>query len=175
VGIGSAQKQARAHAGMTQEELAYHLNMSRPAVANVERGYRKMPRDVMGKAAETLDDGFYAMETAQEVLGEGWIPVLNNVDLHRSAVKEKMLEEIQEAMDQMAVTSMVEPPGPDRRKEIEQLLLECIDVIVGLNHYVAVLCREYAISWFGIWRLYHKKVRDRGYLKKEDRHLSGSR
>jgi transcriptional regulator with XRE-family HTH domain len=167
VSIGSAQKEARAHAHMTQEELAYHLNMSRPAVANVERGYRKMPRDVMGKAVETLDCGFYAMAAAQEVLGRAWIPKLDGVDLHRSAVREKVLEELQEAIQEISSTSSVNQPEPGKHDDLREVLIESIEAITCLAHFVAVYCKEYGLSWSELWTEHHRKLESNGYLKKK--------
>lgn len=168
--FGTVQKEARKQADYTQEQFALELNLSRPALANIESGRRRMPRDRMKVANEVMDDGFYAMATVQEVLGETWIPVLDGVDLHRSAVREKAIEEIREAMDQITATSMVNQPDPKRRDEVQNLMMECIDVIVCLTHLVAVICREFGISWVGMWREYHRKAEEQGYLKKKKRH-----
>jgi hypothetical protein len=144
-------------------------------IAEIEAGRRRMPRDVAKQAVETLDCGFYALESAQAILGDAWIPKLNNVDLHRSAVREKALEELQEAMDQLAVTSSVNEPDPNSRDEVKAVLIESIDAIVCLCHLVAVYCKEYGFSWVGMWREYHRKAEKRGYMKKENRPRVGSR
>ena len=167
--FGTVQKEARKHADYTQEQFALELNLSRPALANIETGRRRMPRDRIKVANEVLDDGFYTMASVQEVLGEAWIPVLDGVDLHRSAVREKAIEEIREVMDEIKATSMVNQPNPKRQEEVENLLMECIDAIVCLTHLVAVICREFQISWVGMWREYHRKAETRGYLKKKKR------
>lgn len=167
--FGTVQREARKHADFTQEQFAVEINLSRPALANIETGRRRMPKDRIKVANETLDDGFYAMASVQEVLGDTWIPVLDGVDLHRAAVKEKAIEELREAMDEITATSMVNRPDPKRREEIQHLLMECIDVIVCLTHLVAVICREFGISWVGMWREYHRKAEKQGYLKKKKR------
>lgn len=168
--LGTVQKASRGEVGFTQQDFGEEINLSRSMIADIESGRRRMPRDRLKVANEVLDDGFYAMAAVEEVLGDTWIPVLDGVDLHRAAVKEKAIEEIREAMEQIAATSMVNQPDPKRRDEIQQLLMECIDVVVCLTHLVAVVCREFGISWVGMWREYHRKAETRGYLKKKKRH-----
>ncbi|SMO54436.1 helix-turn-helix domain-containing protein [Melghirimyces algeriensis] len=172
--LGVVQKESRSEAGVTQQELGEELNLSRSMISEIEAGRRKMPRDVVRKATEVLDDGFYAMAAAQEVLGEGWIPKLNNVDLHRSAVREKALEELQEAMDQITATSSVNRPEPGKHDDLKAVLIECIDAIVCLSHFVAVYCKEYGLSWFGLWREHRRKMVERGYIKKKSAPLGSA-
>ncbi|OYD07895.1 helix-turn-helix domain-containing protein [Paludifilum halophilum] len=165
--LGVVQKQSRNEAGVTQQELGQELNLSRSMISEIEAGRRKMPRDVVRKATKLLDDGFYAMAAAQEVLGEGWIPKLDGVDLHRSAVREKALEELQEAMEQISATSSVNRPDRGRHDDIKDTLIESIDVIVCLSHLVAVYCQEYGLSWTDMWREHRRKLEERGYIKKK--------
>lgn len=167
MGVGTLQAEARKEAGITQQDFANEINLSRPMVAAIETERRRMPRDVMKKAVETLDCGFYAMEAAQEVLGEAWITKLDNMDLHRSAVREKAIEELQEVMKEIAATSSVSPPGTGQHEQLKTVLIESIDAIVCLSHFVAVYCKDYGLSWTELWTEHRRKLVERGYLKEE--------
>jgi transcriptional regulator with XRE-family HTH domain len=162
--IGTIQAEERG-SRVTQKELAEHINLSRSMVAEIEAGRRKLPRDVAPRAVKTLDSGFYAMEVAAEMTGGSWVTKLNNVDLHRSAVKEKSLEELEEATQWIRKTSIANKSNTS--EEIKKVLLESIDAIVALSHFVAVVCKEYSVSWVGIWREHRQKLKERGYLKGE--------
>lgn len=167
MGVGILQAEARKEAGITQQDFADEINLSRPMVAAIETERRRMPRDVMRKAVETLDCGFYAMEAAQEAVGQAWVTKLDNVDLHRSAVREKAIEELQEVMKEITATSSVNPPEPGQHEQVKTVLIESIDAIVCLSHFVAVYCKEYGVSWTQMWREHRQKLIQRGYLKKK--------
>jgi transcriptional regulator with XRE-family HTH domain len=164
--LGTVQKESRKEIGLTQEAFGKRVNLSRSMVADIETGRRKMPRDVMRKAVETLDCGFYAMEAAQEVLGEVWISHLDNVDLHRSAVREKVLEELDEALKEITAVRSSDLPKSEKRGKLKEVMLESIDAIVGLTHFVAVYCKEYGLSWSDVWREHRRKLEQRGYIRK---------
>lgn len=162
--IGTIQAEERG-SRVTQKELANRLNLSRSMVAEIERGNRRLPKDVAPRAVATLDSGFYAMEIAAELTGGSWVTKLNNVDLHRSAVKEKSLEELDEAIVRLRRMSFANKTID--KTELKVLLLELLDVIVATSHLVAVVCKEYSISWVGLWREHRQKLKQRGYLKGE--------
>lgn len=162
--LGTVQAEERG-SRVTQKELANRLNLSRSMVAEIERGNRRLPRDVAPRAVQTLDSGFYAMEVASEMTGGSWVMKLNNVDLHRSAVKEKSLEELDEAIVRLRGMSLANKSIDT--KELKSLLLELLDVIVATSHLVAVVCKEYSISWVGLWREHRQKLKAKGYLKGE--------
>lgn len=164
--LGTVQKESRKEIGLTQEAFGKRVNLSRSMVADIETGRRKMPRDVIRKAVETLDCGFYAMEAAQEVLGEVWISRLDNVDLHRSAVREKVLEELEEALKEISAVRSADLPEPEKRDDLKEVMLESIDAIVCLAHFVAVYCKEYGLSWTDVWREHRRKLEQRGYIRK---------
>jgi hypothetical protein len=47
---------------------------------------------------------------------------------------------------------------------IRTAIIECIEAITALTHYVAVLCKEYAFSWLAMWREHRQKLKDSKYL-----------
>lgn len=165
--IGNVLKLSRDTVSLTQKQITEKLPLSRSMVASIENGTRHLPKDVAPLAVHSLDNGFLAMEIATELTGGSWVTMLNgdNVDLHRSAVKEKAVEELEELINRLHKTSLA-ARNPDQG-ELKVLLQECLDAIVAVSHLVAVVCQEYAISWVGLWKEHRVKLKARGYLKGE--------
>lgn len=163
-------QEAREAAHLTQEQLAFHFNLSKQMISHIERERRKIPEDVAPKSTQTLDCGFYAMELAHQFTGGAFVTKLDGdqVDLHRSSVKAKAMEELEEAMQHLQNISLVNLPDKtdeQKREKLKVMLIECIDVIVCLSHFCAVICKEYSISWVQIWKDHRLKLKARKYLK----------
>jgi len=158
---------------VTQKELGQQLHLSRSMIAEIEAGRKRLPRDVARKAVETLNCGFYAIEVAAELAGIS-IGKLDgdSIDLHRSSLKEKSLEELQEAISQISATSLSRKPDRfDRvaRDEIFKVIEESMDVVVVLMNFIASICREYGFSWNDVWQSERRKLEAKGYKKKKAR------
>ncbi|OYD08761.1 helix-turn-helix domain-containing protein [Paludifilum halophilum] len=153
--------------GESQLKFSQAMNVSREAISAYETGRASIPRDVASRVMQIKDDPRFAFEVASEYTGGAWMGWLDNVDLHRSAVREKALEELQEAMEQISATSSVNRPDRGRHDDIKDTLIESIDVIVCLSHLVAVYCQEYGLSWTDMWREHRRKMEERGYIKKK--------
>ena len=170
MGYGQALKEARVFRGWTQSDLSDELFVARSTVAMTETGRRELPDEVIPKAVANLDCGFLAMEVSSHYTAGSFVAKLNGhaVDLHRASVKEKSIEEMREALDAVKSVCIANRPeriGESDRAKLEHSLLQVIDAIVALTHYVAVVCREYGFSWREMWRRHRKKLRDRGYLE----------
>jgi hypothetical protein len=92
-------------------------------------------------------------------------------DLHRTTVTMKTKEELREALESMIDASKnltVNPRCVEKieMEVIEKSLQECVDAITALNHYVAVVCKEYGISWSKVWKQHKVKLIQRRFIKK---------
>lgn len=168
--VGQALRESRTSFGMTQTELSEELLVSRSVIAMAETGKREFPSDVIPFAVSKLDCGFLAMEVAANYTGGAFVSKLDgdSVDLHRSSVKQKTIEELTEAIDSIqrgCIANKPESISSYQRQELEMSLLQAIDAIVALTHYVAVICREYSFSWTSLWRKHNQKLKTNGYVK----------
>jgi hypothetical protein len=168
-----AAKMARKDAGITQLELTFdEYYGSRESVSHQENGQYKVQPELSKYYAEKHNNPWVAMEAASEYIG--WSPVKldgDAVDLHRTTVTMKTQEELEEALAAMREVSkklMINPRSVEQVDifEIEKSLLESIDAITALNHYVAVICKEYGISWVKIWTKHKVKLIQRRFIKK---------
>ncbi|MBP0725566.1 helix-turn-helix domain-containing protein [Bacillus sp. RG28] len=168
--LGRELAKARVKKELTQQELSEELLVSRESVAKYEKDKRTVPNDIKKRSMETLDDPWLAMQIAREDANGAWVPVLDGeaVDLHRTTVQHKTIEEAKEAIEAIQKISSLKKPGflkDEEIQEIEKSLLEAIDAIIALNHYVAVYCDEYNFSWSTMWKKQYMKLKSNGYVR----------
>lgn len=168
--VSEVLKEARIERGLTQKQLAEMVYVSQEAIGKAERGLRKSPQCASNQLINVLDNGFLAMELAQERLGYAFVSKLDgeNVDLHRASVKDKTIEEVTEAyqgIKQLCLSNVPEYTTEYKKQEIESVLKEAIDAVYALLHYISVCCRDYKISWIKIWSDHRTKLKSRGYVR----------
>jgi transcriptional regulator with XRE-family HTH domain len=168
--LGYTLARARNWKGYTQEQLSMELPMSREAISKAETGARKIPKDVRSKAAEVLDHPFLTMAIAFEDTGGAWVPELDGdkVDLHRSSVRSKTIEELEEAIEAIKGVCLVNHPEyiqEHERQQLKKALMEAIDAIIALSHFVGIICLEYSFSWLGLWKEQRLKLKSKGFVK----------
>jgi hypothetical protein len=103
-----------------------------------------------------------------EVTGGACTPWLDGADLHASTVHLKTFEEITEAEEAMKAVPITKRKDQLREKDLAAIrtaIVECIEAITALTHYVAVLCKEYTFSWLTMWREHRQKLKESKYLK----------
>src|SRR5690606_24273561 len=92
------------------------------------------------------------------------------VDLHRSSVKAKALEELEEAIEAIRGFDAVNKPGdvtPERREEIiDGLMMELLGAENAIETLVSVVCEEYGISVSEVYERFNKRMQDKGYQQK---------
>ncbi|MCM3316151.1 helix-turn-helix domain-containing protein [Rummeliibacillus stabekisii] len=151
-----------------QQQLAMELNVSRETISKYENGRSKVPRDIGRALTRKYDNPKFAMTLRNEYSGTGprWLDG-PNVDLHRSAVKEKTVEEIQEALEQLERTSLVKPLWKIEhfeKQNIEETLDELVEAQTAIDHLVAVICIEAGINYVDLWQKHYRSLASNGYL-----------
>ena len=151
-----------------QQQLAMELNVSRETISKYENGRSKVPRDIGRALTRKYDNPKFAMTLRNEYSGTGprWLDG-PNVDLHRSAVKEKTVEEMQEALEQLERTSLVKPLWKIEhfeKQNIEETLDELVEAQTAIDHLVAVICMEAGINYVDLWQKHYRSLASNGYL-----------
>ncbi|MGO4888023.1 helix-turn-helix domain-containing protein [Anaerobacillus sp. MEB173] len=167
--IGKALRTLRG--STSQLQLSMELNVSRESISAYETGRSKLPPDISKLLIKKYNDPFLAMTIANEYTG-AWCRKLDgpNVDLHRCSVKDKVVEEVIELTELLQRVSLSSPPkaiSDQQRKEVEELALQSIDLIVALNHFVAVMSNEYQFDWQELWDKQLTKLIAKGYIKRK--------
>lgn len=170
--IGLALRGARLNRNYTQEAVGSIGFCSGKLISAIERGERQVSVDVLEKVTKELDDPRLYMQAASEVTGGvfavNWLDG-DSIDLHRASVKEKLIEELSEAIRAINIVKVYENPKhmkPEQRELAKKSIQECIDVYDCVAHYIAVMCDELGISIKDMFEEHKKKLIERDYLKK---------
>lgn len=166
--FGQVLEQVLDEHGVTQQNAAKAAHISGSMVNKIVRGTRRAPEDVMIRTAATFDSPELCIAAANEVTGGSWVPWLNNVDLHHSTVAWKVREEVMEAYEATGaapITKRREQMNDEELRQIKVAIMESIEAITALTHQVAVLCKDYGFSWFGMWREHRQFLKAKSYLK----------
>ncbi|WP_281659099.1 helix-turn-helix domain-containing protein [Halobacillus sp. Cin3] len=161
-------KATRVQSGKTQQQLSMDIFQSREYITKQENGERKIPPSTLQHFTKTYNNPWLALEAAKEYTGWG-VTKLDGpaVDLHRSSVREKAIEELQEAIEAMQKVTLTKQPSFTQSfelQDIEKSAEEVIDVIGASTAYVATLCEEYGLNWNQLWENHYRKLQSRGYV-----------
>lgn len=166
--VGSVLKETRGKD--SQLKLSMNVDVSRESVSKYETGNVKLPTDVSQKVMQKYDNPWFAFEIEYEYTAGSGVKKLDgkNIDLHRSSVKAKTEEELEEALVALKNVSVVNKPEATNqieKQKIEEALLQVIDAIYAAKHCVAILSKEYGFSWLKLWQVQFKKLVQRGYVR----------
>ena len=173
--IGEAIRQARAQLGITQQDVGGIAYISPKTVSAIECGRRRIDPDVLGTLVQQLDHPRLTMEAVATVTGGAYCsPWLDGdgVDLHRTSVWAKALEELQEAAEAVAAARVANRPHratEAEREQVRESLMQVLDARVAIDHYVAVVCEEYQISVGQLYQAHREKLEQRGYVRAKKR------
>lgn len=164
--VGEMLKEIRGE--QTQLSLGLELNLTRETISKYENERSKVPTDISRTLINKYDNPKFAMTIRNEYTGTGpkWLDG-PNVDLHRSSVKEKTLEELREALETLESFSLAKPLKKLQlfeRQLLESVLDELVEAQTAIDHMVAVVCKEAEISYTGVWDKHYRALASAGYL-----------
>lgn len=155
--------------GETQEQLAMKLNVSREAVSKYENGRAKPPADITRSMMQRNENPWFPLAIRNEYTQTGPIRLDGpNVDLHRSSVREKTLEELEEVMNILQKFSFAKPLrnlSHWEQPELEKLLEEVVEAITAMEHLAAVVCEEASISLVDTWDKHYTQLKAKGFVE----------
>lgn len=168
LGVGQALKVSRKALGRSQTDVG--VPYSQTMVAKIEHGERAVAADMAPRIGQALDHPAILLELAREQSG-GWGPAWldgPNVDLHRSAVRERCIDEVEEAVATIREWCSSKPPAVetdgDRKRRYEHLM-QVMDAQVALAVYVGVQCTEYGFSMLQVSRDHYNKLKSKRYVR----------
>lgn len=153
---------------MYQQKLADEVHVSRETISKYENGRSKIPKDVSRLLTQKYDNPKFAITLRQEYTGTGTVWLDGpNVDLHRSAVKEKTTEEVSEFLEKLKKVDFSKPlrkMASFEKQDIKDLLGEAVEAITSLDHLVAITCMEGDFSYIDIWNDHYLSLKANGFL-----------
>lgn len=171
--LGTVIKEAREGKGITQKDLGKGSYLSYKTISAIETGRRGITQENLKTICNGLDDPRVYMEAVNEVCGGvfsiQWLDG-DAADLHRASVKEKVVEELVEALDAINLTKVYKNPRCCDTQDVnivERSIQETIDVYIASAIYVAIMCKEYSLDIKEMFSTQKQKLISRGYLKGE--------
>ncbi|SET00767.1 hypothetical protein SAMN05421676_102328 [Salinibacillus kushneri] len=162
-------KNSRKSTGKTQQQLSMETYLSREAVCKQENGEYKVQPEMAQHFMDQYNNPWVALEAAEEYVGWGVTRLDGRAaDLHRSSVKDKTAEELEEALE--AIKRVKTSLNPDfvesfQVQEIKQSVQEMMDVVTAGVNWIAVVCDEYKLNWSEQWDEHHRKLKSRDYVR----------
>jgi transcriptional regulator with XRE-family HTH domain len=155
----------------SQQQMAFEFNVSRESVSAYETERAKLPADISQKVMHKYDNPWFAMTLHHQYTRTGPVRLDGHrVDLHRSSVKGKVLEEISEAerwIKKVDLTNKLCHLSAWEKQDLHESLVQVADAITGLAQFMAVVCEEAQISYAGVWQAHYNKLVSNGYVKPE--------
>ena len=153
----------------TQLSLGLDIGVGRERLSRYENGRAKVPSDISRTLVNRFDNPKLALAVQHEYTGTGPI-YLNgpNVDLHRCSVREKTIEELQEALDSITKTSLAKPSEAIEhfeRNSIMDMIEEAVEAATALANFIAVTTEHLGISYTGVWTDHYKYLQKAGFIK----------
>lgn len=172
--LGTIIKEVREHKGITQQGLGEASFLSDSTISAIETGRRSLTQENLQIICKELDDPRLYFEAASKITGDVFnFHWLNGeaADLHRASVKEKTVEELDEAMEAIASIKAYKNPKTcteDDIRNITKSIQETIDVFNASAIYIAVMCREFNLDIKDMFDMQKQKLINRGYLKEAE-------
>ncbi|MFC0214054.1 XRE family transcriptional regulator [Paenibacillus chartarius] len=121
----------------------------------------------MTTTAAHYDERKLYLAAMEEVTAGDCVPYLNNADdLHKANVHLMTSEEVSEALQALSaapITKRKDQLLDSDKQAIKAAIMESIEAITVLTHYVAVLCKEYMFSWSCMWKLHRQELHWKQY------------
>lgn len=164
--VGKLMKEMRS--GETQLSFGTALNLTRETVSKYENGRSKVSADISRNLIDKYNNPEFAITIRNEYTGTGpmWLDG-PNVDLHRSSVKEKTMEELKEALEKLEGFCFSKPLQRLQlfeKQTLENVLEELAEAQTAIDHLIAVVCKEAEISYKGVWDKHYSSLASAGYI-----------
>jgi len=133
-------------------DIADDLHISPQFVSNLKNDHRKLHKDIAQASLSIYDNPIYTMELLYEFTEGLTSPIMRGraVDPHRLAIEEYTLKEIDEIKNILNEVSLAKPPNEtsnEEKERIKQIIYELLDGEMVISNLIAVLCKEYEISY----------------------------
>ncbi len=165
--VGEVMKEIRGDE--TQLRFGFDFGVGREAISKYENGRSKVPADISKSIVEKFDDPKFALAIQHQYTGTGPIWLNGpNVDLHRCSVREKTIEELQEAIDAIKKTSLSKPKGaisPYEMQIMMDTLEEAVEAQTALANFIAVMTDHTGISYTSVWDSHYQYLHKEGFIK----------
>jgi transcriptional regulator with XRE-family HTH domain len=170
VAIGNEIAAARKRQVISQQEVSQGINYSREAVSKFESGDRTIPKEVVQKIAQNIDDPRLYFETWKENSGFVSVPFFDGdyIDQHPASMMYLVQKETGEALDSIKSATWSKPAKmctQEEKDHLKQVLKENLDAAASMINLVACMCKEHGFSMRDLFREWNVSLKIRKYNK----------
>lgn len=168
--FGSVMKEERKRRGLSRREAAAAMHIAESTLRAYESGRRQVPDDVACCAIRVLRSPRLQAQRCYECPANLMTPPwLDQVDCHPQVVRDKVLEELEEALTAVRDLALVNKRGPEDltredRDKLQRVIEEMLDLYPALMMWFAVLETDFGYDHEALAREMYRKLRNRGYV-----------
>jgi transcriptional regulator with XRE-family HTH domain len=167
----TALSEVRSEKGLSAAAVARMGLVSQSMIRQVEAGTKRFATDVVIRLVRALGEPQLLLEAAREVTGGAFVsPWLDGdrVDLHRCSVAAKLREELKEGSGALETFDLANVPRKDEytKRQAEAVVLQLIDCRVAIDHFTAVVARDFGLDVFDVFAKHDRKLLDHGLIKR---------
>lgn len=169
--LGEVIRDARIESGVSQEELGRACGVDRSTISAYECGRLPVPSDIVCRISRALPRGGHKIQSQacfECRISLLTMPYLDRVDQHPLTVREKLIQELEEAAQALRSLDLVNKLDDrqltqEDRKALDAACEQLADLFAGLHTQFAVWADRYGVGVDGVALKAYDKLFSRGY------------
>ncbi len=176
--LGSVMKAERKKAGLSRREAASAMHIAENTLRAYESGRRQVPNEIVSAAVKVYRSPCVQAQRCYECrVNRLTPPWLDRVDPHPMAVRDKVLEELGEALDAVRAVCLVNKRCPDDltqedRTRLNVAIEEMRDLYPALMMWFGVVETVFGYDHEVLASEMYQKLRSRGYCSYQHREVA---
>lgn len=168
--VGNAIKVLEKDEELTNDQLAFDLNLSPQMVSHMKNDRRVMQQDIARESIAIYDNPRYTMEILHEFSDGFAVPMMDGkaVDWHRLSLLAMLKKQFEEALEALKEVDFTKPPQAMEKHERELMVKafdEILDARLSLENWLTQLQEDYGISIKKRMKAMTPRWKARGWLQ----------
>lgn len=168
--VGNAIKVLEKDEDITNDQLAFDLNLSPQMVSHMKNDRRVMQQDIARESVAMYDNPRYTMGILHEFSDGFAVPMMDGkaVDWHRLSLLAMLKKQFEEALEALKEVDFTKPPQAMEKHERELMVSafdEILDARLSLENWLIQLQEDYNISIKKRMKAMTPRWKARGWLQ----------
>ncbi|MBO0962528.1 helix-turn-helix transcriptional regulator [Neobacillus sp. MM2021_6] len=168
--IGASIAEARKRQEKTQLDVSHGINYSREALSKFETGDREIPKEIIPKIAQNIDDPRLYFDTWKDSSGFVSVPYFDGdyIDQHPTSMMYLVQKETAEALEAIESAVWSKPASmfsQEEKDHMKQVLKENLDAAASMINLVASMCKAHDFSMRDLFREWNVSLKIRKFNK----------
>lgn len=168
--VGNAIKVLEKEEELTNDQLAFDLNLSPQMVSHMKNDRRVMQQDIARESVAMYDNPRYTMEILHKFSDGFAVPMMDGkaVDWHRLSLLAMLKKQFEEALEALKEVDFTKPPQAMEKHERELMVKafdEILDARLSLENWLTQLQEDYDISIKKRMKAMTPRWKARGWLQ----------